>query len=100
MTEQDKIQLYAKAIDTFGVDPQKMMLIEECGELLNALAKRVRGRVSDDDVITELADVSIMCEQMAVLFGYSEFESEKERKLERLKERLKKYEQNEQNPRI
>lgn len=100
MIQQERIELYYKAIGKFGEDAQKMMLIEECGELLNALAKRVRGRASDDDVITELADVAIMVEQMAVLFGYSKFESEKERKLERLKERLKKYEQNEQNPRI
>ena len=70
--------------------PQVLMVGEECGELLSALSKYNRGRIETPDVITELADVSIMVEQMAEFLGYEDFEKEKERKLERLKERLKK----------
>lgn len=32
-------------------------------------AKFRRGRVNEDDIITEIADVMIMCEQMAAYFG-------------------------------
>ena len=46
------------------------MVFEECGELINALAKVYRGRSSGQDVITELADVSIMIEQMATMLGF------------------------------
>lgn len=44
-----------------------------------------------DDIITEIADVMIMCEQLSYYFGKEKVELEKERKLERLKERLSKY---------
>lgn len=44
-----------------------------------------------DDIITEIADVMIMCEQLSNYFGKEKVELEKERKLERLKERLSKY---------
>lgn len=43
------------------------------------------------DILTELADVHIMVEQMAYFFGWEEFEAEKKRKLARLEERLNKY---------
>jgi NTP pyrophosphatase (non-canonical NTP hydrolase) len=71
------------------------MVMEESGEMLNALGKANRGRVTKEDVITELVDVSIMMEQMAVHFGYDEFKTEKERKLKRLKERLEKHKKKE-----
>ena len=90
MTEQERIELYRKAIDVWGVPAQVMMVMEETGEMLNAMAKYDRGRASEDDVITELVDVSILMEQMAVVFGMDKFKNEKERKLLRLKERLDK----------
>lgn len=65
-----------------------MQLVEECGELLDVIAKSYRNRAGKDDIITELADVSIMVEQMAFFYGLGEFRAEKERKLLRLKERL------------
>jgi NTP pyrophosphatase (non-canonical NTP hydrolase) len=92
MKETEKEELYLKAIDTWGQMPQINMVNEECGELITSLARYLRGRDTADDVITEIADVSIMMEQMAVLFGKEQFEKEKERKLQRLKERLEKHE--------
>lgn len=92
MEKTERIDLFKTAINTWGVEAQTKMLFEEIGELLSALGKFDRNRVSSDDVITEIADVSIMVEQMATLFGYEDFEKEKERKLQRLKEKLGKYE--------
>lgn len=83
-----KLELYRQVMSTYGIDAQKWMLVEECGELLNAISKFQRGRSMKDEVITELADVSIMVEQMALLFGWKEFENEKGRKLNRLQQRL------------
>lgn len=45
----------------------------------------------EDDIKDEIADVMIMCEQLSYYFGKEKVELEKERKLERLKERLSKY---------
>lgn len=81
-------ELYLKALELYGIVAQEWMLVEECGELLNALAKLRRGRASKNEILTELADVHIMVEQMALFFGFEDFRLEKEVKLARLKERL------------
>lgn len=68
-------------------------ILKEFGEtLLYGEGKFRRGRVNEDDIITEIADVMIMCEQMATYFGKDKVALEKENKLERLEERLAKYE--------
>ena len=91
MEKMEKINLFEKALDKWGTEAQFKMLVEEIGELFSALGKFDRNRASEEEVITEIADASIMVEQMATLFGYDRFEAEKERKLQRLKERLEKY---------
>ena len=90
MEDKNVKELYFKAINKYGIAAQEWMLVEECGELLNAFAKLRRGRASKADIITELADVHIMIEQMACFFGLEEFKLEKELKLARLEERLNK----------
>lgn len=90
MTEKERTELYKKALHDWGIGPQTMMVMEETGEMLNAMGKYDRGRANEGDVITELVDVWILMEQMAVFFGWERFQKEKERKLERLKERLNK----------
>lgn len=88
MNEDQRKELYKRALTDWGVRPQVMMVMEETGEMLNALAKYDRGRSTEKEVVTELVDVWILMEQMATLFGWENFQNEKERKLERLKERL------------
>ena len=88
MTDSEKLELYTKVLDKYGIIAQVFMVMEETGEMLSAIGKSIRGRVKNEEIITELADVSIMMEQMAVHFGLNEFRAEKERKLIRLKERI------------
>jgi len=90
MTDSEKNQLFEQVLTKWGIINQVFMVMEECGELLNVLAKAKRGRASKEEIITELADVSIMVEQMAFFYGEKDFLIEKERKLQRLKERLNK----------
>lgn len=90
MTDSEKNQLFEQVLTRWGIINQVFMVMEECGELLNVLAKAKRGRASKEEIITELADVSIMVEQMAFFYGEKDFLIEKERKLQRLKERLNK----------
>ena len=86
MVEQ---KLYATILREYGNDSQVKMCIEECSELINALCKSYRGRTKDADIITEIADVTIMCRQMAMIYGEEEVEKEITRKQERMLERMK-----------
>lgn len=87
MTDRQETILKA-AIESRGFGAQHLQLTEECGELLAALNHYRRGRGSTKEVITELADVSVMVEQMAHKFGYEKFIKERNRKILRLKSRL------------
>lgn len=85
----DEKKLYQAILREYGEDAQIKMCIEECSELINALCKRFRGRGKDADVITEIADVTIMCQQMALLFGEDEVKDEILRKQYRMIDRMK-----------
>lgn len=95
MEKKERIKLYDKAIKTWGIQAQTDMAFEECGELIAALAKDKRGRVTKEELLTELADVTIMCEQLATILGFEDYEKELDRKLVRLRdEKLAKYDDN------
>ena len=76
------------AIKKFGADKQKDKCIEECAELIDALIKNRNGRCSDDDVISEIADVRIMVEQMTIIYGRVKVNKEINFKLQRLLSRI------------
>lgn len=84
----NKTELCKRALETYGFEAQSRMVDEECAELINALCKYKRSRANGYDVITEIADVMIMCEQMAIHFGKEAVEKEIETKLSRLEKRL------------
>lgn len=86
----NKTELYKRALKEYGFEAQSRMVDEECAELINALCKYKRNRANGYDVITEIADVMIMCEQMAIHFGKEAVAKEIETKLSRLEERLNK----------
>ena len=90
MEKEERFKLYEKAICKWGVEAQREMAYEELGELITAIARHRRGRASREEIITELADVTIMCEQLAFMLGFEDFEKEKDRKLIRLIEKLEK----------
>ena len=86
---KEKYEIYKAALEKYGVGAQIGMLTEECGELLSAINKFNRSRCSNDDVLTELADVSIMVEQLSLIYvGYETFQIEKDKKLIRLLKRI------------
>ena len=77
------------AVDKFGMEKQAWQAIEEMGELITAINHYNRNRADLKDVCTEIADVQIMMEQLAIIYGKEDVASERKYKLERLKERLK-----------
>lgn len=84
-----------EAVKVFGVENQKRMAIEECAELINALAKEARGRGAD--VVTEIADVTIMMRQLTIIYGRDAVRKEIIRKLLRLKGRIASARQRDRN---
>ena len=91
MNTQEISKTIADAIEIYGEDAQIWMTIEEMSELGNALAKYRRGRVTKEDVCEEIADVEIMCFQMAAIFGATSVAEILQTKMERLKRRLEKH---------
>ena len=94
MTQQEIDSICQQAVDKWGTIPQSDMAIEEMAELTNALMKDRRGRVTLDDIITEVADVTIMMNQLSYIVGRDKVQAEVERKIVRLKGRLEKNQRN------
>lgn len=80
--------LFDLAMRRWGLPAIYGMVMEECGELITALNQYNRGRVNDDKVVEELADVLILIAQMSVVFGEKNLELAVERKMLRLVHRL------------
>ena len=85
-------EIYRKAIETYGVEAQTKMAIEEMAELTNALMKFDRGRNTMDDIIDEIADVTIMMNQLAIIYGKDRVQLQIDYKTQRLAKRLNKEE--------
>ena len=87
--------IFQDAVRTWGEEAQIKMLFEEIGELMQAVCKA--GRVKNweqrmkvwSNIAEEIADVSIMLGQMALLFDVEDsVENQKREKIARLAERL------------
>lgn len=92
MNYQEVTDTYKQAIDTYGVRSQKLMAIEEMSELTKEICKDFRGLLDREHLIEEMADVTIMLDQMLLIYKISgeEVGLMRIKKVERLKERLKK----------
>lgn len=88
MNDKEFDEIIQLAIQTYGKEAQTQMLFEEMAELQNALCKLSRGRGTVSDVCEEIADVMIMCFQMAQIYGPKSVEQMANFKMHRLKERL------------
>lgn len=78
-------ELYKKAMAKFGPQHQISKALEELAELSLALHHFNAQKMTADSVIQEIADVTIMCEQLALIFSESRVEHFKRVKLERLR---------------
>ena len=85
--------IYREALLAFGIDKQKLMMIEEMNELSKAILKSFReNKPLTANMIEEIADVEIVLLQMKELvnmggFG-QKFAEIKENKLIRLEHRI------------
>jgi NTP pyrophosphatase (non-canonical NTP hydrolase) len=71
--------------DHFGIEAQKMKLIEEMAELTAELAKNK----DELKIMAEIADVSVVLEQIIDYYGREAIENIRQGKIERTLERIK-----------
>jgi len=84
----EKQQLYQATIAKWGVEAQYEQMVEECAELIAALKHFQRGKVDQQTVINELADVTLMLGQLTWMFGPQQVEDAIQEKLVKLDELL------------
>lgn len=89
VTYEERKAVYEKALHTWGSKAQTMMAIEEMSELTKALCKNFRGNPNDEDIADEIADVTIMLEQLRLIYGLNDLVCEHmDMKILRLQGRL------------
>lgn len=79
-------------IDHYGEENQCRLAMEECSELIQAINKCLRypnDEKHHENLIEEIADVSIMIKELKIIFGISdeEYKNMKQNKLNRVYER-------------
>ncbi len=86
MTDEQKL-ICDEIVKHYGFEIQRDILVEECAELIQAVSKCKRNNVEvSDNFLEELADVSIMIEQMLVALFTNEivtYQKHISRKLDR-----------------
>lgn len=87
---QTRKQVYIDAIEKYGHTAQTMVAIEEMSELTKELCKLInRGGNNMDRVAEEIADVTIMLEQLRIMYDINKEVCEHmDLKVERLSQRM------------
>ena len=69
MTQEREIAILEGAIKKFGYREQVIVAIEEMAELQKELTKWLRSKGKTAGLLEEMADVSIMLNQLQLIFG-------------------------------
>jgi len=68
----DITELYKQSIKKFGRDKQLIIAIEELSELIKEITKYLRGIGNKQNISEEIADCSIMIEEIIQMFNINE----------------------------
>ena len=71
-TYEERAEIYEAAIEKFGIEAQAVVAIEELSECAKELCKVLRGKGNPQNLAEELADATIMLEQMRIAMGLNE----------------------------
>lgn len=66
--KEERLKVYADALETFGPEVQLAVALEEKSELQKELCKALRGFTHPAQVAEEIADATIMLEQLRYIF--------------------------------
>ena len=69
---EDRKKVYQAALRKWGVGLQTMMAVEEMSELTKEICKIKRGKIDLDALADEIADVTIMLEQLREIYGLND----------------------------
>lgn len=69
---EDRKKVYQAALRKWGTDLQTMMAVEEMSELTKEICKIKRGKMDLDALADEIADVTIMLEQLREIYGLND----------------------------
>ena len=69
VTYEQRKAVYDAALRTYGADAQMMMAVEEMSELTKEICKIGRGKQDLRGLVDEIADVTIMMEQLCLIYG-------------------------------
>lgn len=85
----EREELYKELIAKYGI-LQLAVAIEELSELQKEICKSLRDKTNIDNIVEEIADVTIMLEQLKIYFKISDndLNSIIDYKIKRTKERL------------
>ena len=64
----ERVKTYTNAIVTYGMDRQIIKAVEEMSECTKEICKILRGGGSHDHMAEEIADATIMLEQLRLIF--------------------------------
>lgn len=84
---------FNKYVELWGKTPQVLTAVEEMSELTKELLKDVnRKKDNREDIVEEFADVTIMLEQLKVIYNITdeELEGQIEKKIEKMEKRITK----------
>ena len=86
----ERAQVYAQALNTFGTMNQLVVALEEMSEIQKEICKAMRSEVNLQHLAEEIADASIMLEQLRMLFDINDEVCDiMDAKVERLMQRIK-----------
>lgn len=77
--------IYRATLEKWGAEAQYDQAVEECAELIAALKHYKRGRVPEETIISELADVALMVGQLTFMLGEEKVERAIEAKIAKLR---------------
>lgn len=78
-----------QCVKIWGKDRQMLVAAEECAELIQAITKHLAKKsTNEENIKEELADVIILCSQLALIYGDVEINRYINKKLQKLNKRL------------
>jgi hypothetical protein len=89
ITYEQRVQTYTNALIHFGKAMQLVVALEELSECQKEICKTMRGETNLDHLAEEIADATIMLEQVRLMYGLDELVCMKmDEKVKRLEKRL------------
>lgn len=75
MSDEELLTIWWQSINHYGKQLQSIVCMEECGELIQAISKKLRKDTSSNDVLAEeMADVIICLHQLKMMYGITDKE--------------------------